>query len=41
VADNRNERGPRDQQRVNLSEDYEMVCWTKEWGISREQRQRR
>jgi hypothetical protein len=37
MADDRNERGPRDRQRINMSEDYEVSYWSKKWSISREQ----
>jgi hypothetical protein len=37
MADDRNERGPRDRQRVSMSEDYEVAYWTRKWGVSREQ----
>jgi hypothetical protein len=37
MADDRNERGPRDRQRINMSEDYEVSYWSKKWSLSREQ----
>lgn len=37
MADDRNERGPRDRQRINMSEDYEVSYWSKKWSVSREQ----
>ena len=37
MADDRALRGPRDRQRINLSEDYEVAYWTQKWGINREQ----
>ena len=37
MADNRTLHGPRDRQRINLSEDYEVAYWTQKWGINREQ----
>jgi hypothetical protein len=35
MADDRNERGARDRQRVNMSEDYEVAYWAKKWGDPR------
>ena len=37
MADDRTLRGPRDRQRINMSEDYEVTYWTRKWDISREQ----
>ena len=37
MADDRALRGPRDRQRINLSEGYEVAYWTQKWGINREQ----
>lgn len=37
MADDRILRGPRDRQRINLSEDYEVTYWSKKWDVSREQ----
>jgi len=37
MADDRNDRGTRDRQRVNMSEDYEVAHWTQKGGVSREE----
>lgn len=37
MTDDRNERGPRDRRRINMSEDHEVSYWSKKWGVSREQ----
>lgn len=37
MADDRSDRGPRDRQRVNMSEDYEVRYWSTKWGVTREQ----
>ena len=37
MADDRSERGPRDRQRINMCEDYEVTYWSKKWSVSREQ----
>jgi hypothetical protein len=37
MADDRTLRGPRDRQRINMSEDHEVAYWTRKWGVSREQ----
>ncbi|WP_443971518.1 DUF3606 domain-containing protein [Sphingobium sp. CR28] len=34
MSDNRNDRGPRDATRVNLTEDYEVQYWTNRFGVS-------
>jgi len=33
MADDRTEVGPRDGQRVNVHEDYEVRYWTERWGV--------
>ena len=37
MADNLEERGPRDRERVNINEEWEVRWWTKKWGVSAEQ----
>lgn len=37
MADNLQNRGPQDRSRVNLSEDYEVRYWSKEFGVSEQQ----
>lgn len=37
MADDKSNRGPRDAQRVNVHEDYEVRYWTKKWGVSEQQ----
>ena len=37
MADDRTKRGSQDRVRINMSEDYEVAYWTKNWGINREQ----
>ncbi len=37
MADDRSDRGARDRQRTNLSENYEVAYWSMKWGATREQ----
>jgi len=37
MADDRNQRGPRDASRINLSEDYEVRYWTEALGVSEDE----
>jgi hypothetical protein len=37
MADDRTKVGPRDGQRVNVHEDYELRYWSEKWGVSAEQ----
>lgn len=37
MVDDRNNRGPQDRSRVNISEDYELRYWSEKWGVSPEQ----
>jgi hypothetical protein len=34
MTDNRQERGPQDRSRINVSEDYELRYWSQEFGVS-------
>ena len=34
MADDKSNRGPADRTRINVNEDYEVVYWTKELGVS-------
>jgi hypothetical protein len=34
MADEKTKRGPQDRSRINLNEDYELLYWTKEFGVS-------
>lgn len=34
MADDANERGPRDRTRVNVNQDYELRYWTRKFGVS-------
>jgi hypothetical protein len=34
MADDRTSPGPRDRERVNVNEDYEVEYWTRKWGVS-------
>jgi hypothetical protein len=36
MSDNKNERAPRDAQRINLQEDYEVRYWTKALNTTKE-----
>jgi hypothetical protein len=36
MADDRQQRGPQDRTRVNLSEDYEVQYWCKKFGVTEE-----
>ena len=40
MADSKTNRGEPDRSRVNLSEDYEVSYWTKEFGVTRNVLQR-
>ena len=37
MAEDLRNRGAADRSRVTLHEDYEVRCWTKKWGVSKEQ----
>jgi Protein of unknown function (DUF3606) len=37
MADDKINRGPQDRSRVNLSEDYEVRYWTKEFGVTKDE----
>lgn len=37
MADDKTIRGPQDQSRIALNEDYEVAYWTRRLGVSREQ----
>ena len=37
MSDDKNNRAPRDAQRVNLNEDYEVRYWTRKWNVSEQQ----
>jgi Protein of unknown function (DUF3606) len=37
MADDLTNRGPRDGQRVNVNEDYELRYWTQRFGVSADQ----
>jgi len=37
MSDDKNNRAPRDAQRVNVNEDYEVRYWTKKWNVSEQQ----
>jgi hypothetical protein len=37
MADDKTLRGPRDGDRVNVNEDYEVRYWTKKWGVTEQQ----
>ena len=36
MPDDKEDRGPADRSRMNVNEDYEVRCWTKELGVSEE-----
>jgi hypothetical protein len=36
MADDKSNRGPRDRERINIHERYEVEYWTKEVGVSEE-----
>lgn len=36
MADDKSVRGPQDQSRINVNEDYELMYWTKALGVSEE-----
>jgi hypothetical protein len=36
MADDRTIAGPQDRSIINMSEDYEVRYWTKNWGVTRE-----
>lgn len=37
MSDDKNDRAPRDAQRVNVNEDYEVRYWTRKWNVSEQQ----
>jgi len=37
MADDKTNRGPQNRWRINLSEDYEVRCWTGKSGVSKGQ----
>jgi hypothetical protein len=37
MADNLQQRGGRDRQRIDVNEDYELRDWSKKFGVSQEQ----
>ena len=37
MADNKQDRGPSDRNRIDVNEDYELSYWTKELGVSRDE----
>ncbi len=36
MSDDKNLRGPRDRNRINLNEDYEVRYWTQKLGVTEE-----
>jgi hypothetical protein len=34
MADDKTKRGPHDRSRINVNEDYELIYWAKEFGVS-------
>ena len=40
MSDDKQNRGPADRARINMSEDYEVQYWTRELGITRDELQR-
>ncbi len=37
MSDNLKDRGPQDRSRVNVSEDWEVQYWTREFGVNEDQ----
>jgi hypothetical protein len=37
MADDLGKRGQEDRERINLNEDFEVLYWTKRFGVSRDQ----
>lgn len=37
MTDDKTQRAPRDAERVNVNEDYEVRYWTQKWGVSEQQ----
>ena len=37
MVDDKRNPGPRDRDRINLGEDYEVRYWTQKWGITRDE----
>jgi hypothetical protein len=37
MSDDKTNRGPRDADRVNINEDYEVRYWTQKWGVTEAQ----
>jgi len=36
MADNKDDRGKSDRDRINIHEDYEIAYWTKHFGVSKD-----
>jgi hypothetical protein len=37
MTDDKTQRAPRDAERVNVNEDYEVRYWCEKWGVSEQQ----
>ena len=37
MSDDKTKRGPRDADRVNINEDYEVRYWTQKWNVTEAQ----
>lgn len=37
MTDDKTQRAPRDAERVNVNEDYEVRYWTRKWAVSEQQ----
>jgi hypothetical protein len=37
MADDKNQRGPADRTRINVSEDYELRYWSEKFGVSHDE----
>jgi len=36
MADDKDRRGPRDRERIDVNEDYELRYWSEKFGVSRD-----
>nr|WP_091840007.1 DUF3606 domain-containing protein [Bosea lupini] len=37
MADDKTDRRPQDRRRINMSEDYEVRYWTKQFGVTKDE----
>jgi len=40
MADDRTKKGPQDSSKINVNEEYELIYWTKRFGVSEQELKR-